>query len=513
MLRDTQLLASTGQNLERFKQVSYDLFTTSHQDSKDSERKVISQQVNAFLRILDEAANEEKNLSVELIKTVHSCFVPTNENIEGSESVLFAGGKFRNDTTYTAPGVKFTKAGVTEILKQIELEEEEKFPTNMGTWIGPGLDKTGMIFPQSFRAGALYRITDIDKNDLSKNRMRISEARNGLAEYIFTQSLTYKYMLLFRRSNKQGLAIEKYMEEETARLIDEFNQQIQNETDSSNRLKVIVLFIKNMLRLHPFAGANHRVFACGLLNFLLIRHRVGCYGMQDRRQFICNGLEESVDAVASHCVLMRDDESPKEFLEQFKKSIQDFIVSQKPPAKFELTNDKLETAKSALETAISKITNTKVQAKFKRVQGHLLALEKDPTLTHEKNGLLVEALQNTTKILQDPPSMSVTDYCAFVDKTIGKQPSRLWKLAGAAMFAAGIALSLLCGLSVTSGVGLGAGVGFGLGAVGAFSLSVTFFAKGSDSGLGGALRDAAKRIERRDLQVLTSPERIVLPGT
>lgn len=262
-------------------------------------------QVKALILTL--AAAAESELSVSLIKEMHSWFSPppVKRNIYASpEASVGVGvpannipGKFRNDIVGTSPKETLTEAGISEILTILEEESTEGFAPANGTWIGPlNTEKTTISLSESLCHANLAE--KLRESKLSKSEF---------VKKIHADAQERAYVILFPRNTTEIPTIEAYMEHKMAALIEKFNKDLcaiylgaytdtkLSADDVTNQKKqLIVAFIKRCIRLHPFGDANHRVFALGVLNFLFLKNDIGFCPLGKRRIFSTTGLTETL---------------------------------------------------------------------------------------------------------------------------------------------------------------------------------------------------------------------------
>ena len=250
-----------------------------------------------------QAVESNEPLSVDLIKKLHTSYVPLKEIDIYKDPAFYTAedenhsGEFRRDIVGTS-GLKsdesLTQQGIAELLNVIKSESKDNFPLYNGTWMGP-VDhaRKTVNFARS-----------IHHSNLAEKQGALTDQE--FAKQILSEVSTEEYAVLFPRTNDKSLTIQQYMQVGLEKLVNEFNSRIKSIDGIDDKIKLIVEFIKKSLRLHPFRDCNHRVIVGGLLNYLLLREGIGICKIEDRRQFILNGLDESIAAVKKALVPMSE---------------------------------------------------------------------------------------------------------------------------------------------------------------------------------------------------------------
>lgn len=290
-----------GDAAEKSKEIAFDQDVVIDLCLKKS-CKEYDRQKSALSAALN-AVKSKEPLTIGLMKKIHIAYIPDQHLDERYMDPYIAEerydfnypGRFRDIIVGTS-GFKddgyFTEQGVAEMLKIIKSESKEGFPAFKGTVLGP----KNPDVPRQLIASRLIH------HNIAEKQGELTDQE--FAKKVFAETQADNFVALFPRTNNDDLSIREYMEIGMEKNINDFNNRMKDVKNNDDKIKLIVEFTKNSLRLHPFADGNHTILVGGLLNYLLLSQGIGICPMEQRRQFILNGVDESIEAVKKNLIPM-----------------------------------------------------------------------------------------------------------------------------------------------------------------------------------------------------------------
>lgn len=236
-----------------------------------------------------------------------SKIVPNDSVDSGASNV---SGQYRGKTTSQTIAWHFfhkstvTLAGILEIINLIQAEKN--YPEFKGTWFGPDPHKG-----YNPMACMLHSSTVLDK-------IREAGGVRALAESLLLKYSREGFAMCLPRTSDIDLTTPLFLETKLDFLLNILEGDLEQSESDDAKIRLIVKFIKDCLRLHPFDDGNHRVFAKDILNFFLVRENIGFCPLPSRGVFMGNGLAESVQEVNANIFKFRGHEvSPEDFVHNF----------------------------------------------------------------------------------------------------------------------------------------------------------------------------------------------------
>lgn len=237
-------------------------------------------------------------------------------------------GHIRNDIVGTTIEFrldrdKYTLTGIGEILQMIRDEgnQRPKLPKYHGTWFGSELAMSGKA-----------PIDEINRHDTISS-LESGNSKTEYAQKVLDSIKKQPHVILFYRTDSHSNNLQQELTKKINTYIESVNRDMQLAVDDKGKIKLIVDFIKKCLRVHPLFDANHRVFVKDILNYLLLKHNLGLSLLEDRRQFIFIGTDESEKSVIDSILSADKKQLCKKLLEEIQEAIKTHI---KDPDKFTL---------------------------------------------------------------------------------------------------------------------------------------------------------------------------------
>lgn len=221
--------------------------------------------MNAFLKI-SEPIEDLNNL----IKNIHLISTSNVKNLNYDISSIEKKGCYRSlngihPLVTGCPIGTLTNSpkGLGEILEKINKVGSETFLPMLCIHYVDNSRESSFIIPDTVSSFGDFKSQHID-----------SRTQEMLLNILSTNEVLLIFLHLALDSNKtllnSGVEVSKNVEREILVIIDQYKNSIKKASSNYEKFKVIIKFVQDCERFHPFFDANTRVFSMIIKNYLLI---------------------------------------------------------------------------------------------------------------------------------------------------------------------------------------------------------------------------------------------------